>query len=161
VLQTGAIYILAGTGIADITKASSADQKQIGLNIVAFAPEVGCYYDAQLAVPRAETDTLVAEIAANPDLFTSSQAMHGLATTRGGLTQTLIGIVTTFPLTGVDPAWIRDREVALMAFAPSAVKFLEADSRKQIAAAALRVAEGIEDPGAKEGLTAFAKAIGP
>jgi hypothetical protein len=161
VLQTGAIYVLAGTGVDDINKASSADEKQIGLNLVAFAPEIGRYYDAQLAVSRAETDTIVAELAAHPDQFTTSKAVHGLATTRGGLTQTLIGVVTTFPFTGLDPAWIRDREVALMAIAPSAVKFLEADSRKQIADAALQVAEGMTDPAAKDGLIAFAKAIGP
>jgi hypothetical protein len=164
VLKTGMIYICAGTGISDLTKVGSADEKaqlQIGKNLVAFAPEMGRYYDAQLAVARAESDTIAAALAAHPDRFKSDQAAQGLATTRGGLTQTLIGVVTSFPAPGLDPSWIRDREVALMAIAPTAAKFLEEDSRKKVAAAALQVADTMQDAGVKDGLTAFAKAIAP
>lgn len=164
VLKTGFIYICAGTGIADLNKVGSIDdkaQQQVIANLIAFAPEVGRYYDAQLAVAQAESDTIAAELAAHPDRFKSDNAAHGLATTRGGMTQTLIGVVTTFPTPGLDPAWIRDREAALMAIAPSAARFLEAGSREQVAATALKVADTINDPGAKDGLTAFAKAIAP
>ena len=164
VLQTGFIYISSGTGIADIDKVASADEKaqeQIGQNLVAFAPEIGRYYDAQLAVSQAETDTILVEMAAHPDRFKTDRAAHGLATTRGGLTRTLIGVVTSFPEPGLDPSWIRDREAALMAIAPTVVKFLDADSRKQIVAAALQVAGTMDDQSVKDGLAAFANAIAP
>jgi hypothetical protein len=131
------------------------------LNVGAFAPEVGRYYDAQLAVSQAESDTLATELTVHPDQFKSDHGVQALATIREGLAQTLIGLVTTFPAPGLDAAWIQDREKALMAIAPSAARFLEADSRKRIAAAALQVADGMTDPPVKDGLTAFAKAISP
>jgi len=164
VLQTGFIYICAGTGINDLTKVATLDEKtqrQLAANVVAFAPEVGRYYDAQLAVSRAETDTIVAELTAHPDRLKSDQAMRGLAIARGGVAKTLIGVVTTFPAPGLEPTWIRDREKALMAIAPSAARFLEEDSRNQVAAAALQVAGAMPDPAVKDGLAAFAKAIAP
>ena len=164
VLKTGIVYVCAGTGISDVGKVGSADEKaqlQIGKNLVAFAPEMGRYYDAQLAVARAESDTIAAELAAHPDWFKSDQAMHGLTTTRGGLTQTLIGVVTSFVAPGLDSSWIRDREAALMAIAPTAAKFLEEDSRKKIADSALQVAGTMSDQAVKDGLTDFAKAIAP
>ena len=164
VLQTGLVYVCAGTGIADLGKVASVDEKaqeQIALNLVSFAPEIGRYYDAQLAVSHAESDTIMVEMAAHPDRFKSDQVMHGLATTRDGLTRTLIGVVTSFPTPGLEAAWIRDREAALMAIAPTAVKFLGADSRKRIVAAAQQVADRMGDPGVKDGLIAFTNTIAP
>lgn len=77
------------------------------------------------------------------------------------MTQTLIGVVTSFPAPGLDVGWIRDREAALMAIAPTAARFLEEDSRKKIADAARQVADTMSDQAVKDGLTAFAKAISP
>ncbi|HXC28598.1 MAG TPA: hypothetical protein VNV38_11635 [Stellaceae bacterium] len=165
VLKAGFVYIGAGTGISDIAAiASSSDPKvdqQINANLVAFAPEMGRYYDAQLAVAHAEADTVAVELAAHPQRFVMGPAAQGLATTREGLAQTLVGVVTSFPTPGLDPAWIRDREAALMAIAPSAAKFLKDDERKQVAASALQVAGTMSDQAVKDGLTAFAKAVSP
>jgi len=164
VVKTGMIYVFAGTGIADIEKISTVDakvQQQIAANTTAFAPELGRYYDSQLALSRAEMDTVAAEMAAHPDKFTSSNATSGLAQMRTGLTQTLIGVVTTFPVPGLDPTWMRERELALVAIAPSAARFLDDGSRKQVREAALQVADTMSDQAVKDGLVAFAKTIMP
>jgi hypothetical protein len=164
VVKTGMIYVFAGTGIADLEKISNLDEKvqaQIAKNTAAFAPEMGRYYDAQLAVSQAEIDMVGSEIAAHPEKFKSSNVTSGLAQMRAGLTHTLIGVVTTFPVAGLDPAWMRERELALIAIAPSAARFLEPESRQQIRAAALQVSETVGDQAVKDGLIAFAKTVMP
>src|SRR5665213_1125125 len=52
VVKAGAVYILAGTGIADFSKMTNDPKlpERINQNVVAFAPEMGRYFDAQLAV---------------------------------------------------------------------------------------------------------------
>ncbi|HYM72228.1 MAG TPA: hypothetical protein VET89_04555 [Stellaceae bacterium] len=164
IVQTGMVYVFAGTGIADIAKAQKIDAKaqaQIVKNTVAFAPEMGRFYDAQLAVSRAEIDTVAAEIAAHPEKYKSGKAATGLTHMRGGLTQTLVGVVTTFPVPGLEPAWMRERLLALVAIAPSAAKFLDADQRKQIRDATLQIADTMTDQSVKDGMIAFAKTIMP
>jgi hypothetical protein len=164
VVATGMIYVFAGTGIADMAKLQDinpAVPAQIAKNTVAFAPEIGRFFDAQLALSRAEIDTVAAEIAAHPDKFQSSGAAAGLARMRAGVTQTLVGVVTTFPVPGLETGWMRERELALVAIAPSAARFLDADARTQIHDAALKVAETMSDQAVKDGLIAFAKTISP
>lgn len=164
VVRTGMIYVFAGTGIADMAKLQDINPKvpaQIAKNTVAFAPEMGRFFDAQLTLSRAEIDTVAAEMAAHPDKFQSSAAATGLARMRAGLTQTLIGTVTTFPVPGLETAWMRERELTLVAVAPSAAKFLDADARSQIHDRAMKVAETMSDQAVKDGLIAFAKTISP
>jgi hypothetical protein len=164
IVKTGMVYVFAGTGIADIAKAQGIDakvQQQIVKNTVTFAPENGRYFDAQLAVSQAEIDSVTAEMAAHPDKFKAANAISGLAKMRGGLTSSLVGVVTTFPVTGLDPAWLRARELALIAIAPSAARFLEPDAREKVRDAAMQVAETMADQAVKDGLIAFARTIAP
>jgi len=164
IVKTGMIYVFAGTGIADIAKLQDLNPKvpeQIAKNTTAFALEIGRFYDAQLSVSRAEIDAVAAEMAAHPDKFASAGAAAGLARMQGGMTQTLVGVVTTFPVPGLEPGWMRERELALIAIAPSAAGFLEPDSRKQIRDAAMQVADTMTDQAVKDGLIAFAKTISP
>jgi hypothetical protein len=168
VVKTGMVYVFAGTGIADFEKAASVDakaqqqtQQRIAANTVAFAPEMGRYYDAQLAVSRALIDSVTTELTAHPDKLTSAAATSGLAQMRNGMTQTLIGVVTTFMVPGIEPAWMRERELVLVAIAPSAAKFLDPGQRKKVGDTTLQVANSMSDQAVKDGLVAFAKTISP
>jgi hypothetical protein len=164
VVNVGLVYVTAGTGIADfgtLTSIAPAAQEQMNANVIAYAPEMGRYYDAQLAVTKTEIDLIIGELAAHPDAYKSGTKAQGIEEMRSGLAQTLAGVVETFQLPGVDPAWLHDRLSTLLALAPTAAKFLQADAKQQLHDLATKVAAGASDSGIKTGLTSFAQAVSP
>lgn len=103
VVNTGLVYVTAGTNIADfmaLTSISAEAQTRMNANVIAFAPEIGRYYDAQLAVSRVEIDLVIGELAAHPDDYKSGTKAQGVGEMRSGLAQTLTGVVETFQLPG-------------------------------------------------------------
>lgn len=163
VVKVGLVYVTAGTGIADfgsLTSIAPAAQAQMNSNVISYAPEMGRYYDAQLAVTKAEIDLIIGELAAHPDAYKSGTKAQGIEEMRSGLTQTLAGVVETFQLPGVNSAWLRDRLPALQSLAPTAAKFLQADAKKQLHDLAVKVAASApSDSGIAGGLNSFAQAV--
>jgi hypothetical protein len=164
IVNVGLVYVTAGTGIADfagLNSVTAKQQAQMNANVIAFAPEMGRYYDAQLAISRVEIDLVIGELAAHPDDYKSGTKAQGVSEMRSGLAQTLIGVVETFQLPGVDPGWLRDRLPALLALAPTAAKFLQLDSKRQLHDLAIQVANAASDDAIKTGLNSFAQIIAP
>jgi hypothetical protein len=166
VLSVGVVYILAGTGYADFSKLDNLDQaaqqtlqQQVAKNTVAFAPEMGRYLDAQVAVFGALVWSVSADMAAVPDNFKSAQSQDGVSKMRSGLVNTLTGVLTTLPTDGLNEDWRQQRIPALAAVAPKAAAFLLPDQRKAVHDVALQVAGQMTDASVKNGLTAFAQAI--
>ncbi|HZT86750.1 MAG TPA: hypothetical protein VFA12_02195 [Stellaceae bacterium] len=167
VVQVGGVYILAGTGQADFSQLSKLDQaaqqklqRQIIQNTIAFAPEMGWYFDGQLGVTRTLIWSVSADMAAHPDNAKSAQAQRGIAQMRAGLVNTLTGVLTTLPTNGLSDEWRRARLPAMAALAPKAAAFLLPDQRRSVHDTALQVAGQMGDPEVKKGLTAFAQAVG-
>lgn len=163
VVAVGSVYVFAATGIPDFEHLTSLDEKQeqqIVRNTVAFAPEIGRYFDAELAIEQAMIECILAELAADPPTYQSQSARHGLETTRGGVKQTLTGVMTTLLTPGIDRQWVRARLPALTAIAPIAAKFLSAQDRSELRDIAAEVAERIDDPTAAAGLGAIAGVFG-
>ena len=58
VVNVGLVYVTAGTGFSDFTTLASLNsvtakqQAQMNANVISYAPEMGRYYDAQLAVSQ-------------------------------------------------------------------------------------------------------------
>jgi hypothetical protein len=164
VVKVGLVYVTAGTGLADFLNTptvTSEQQAQMNANVIAFAPEMGRYYDAQLAVSKAEIDLVVAELAAHPDPYKSGTKAQGVAEMRAGLTQTISGVLETFQLPGIDPGWLEDRIPALRALTPSAAKFLDPDQKRQLHDLAVKVGAASSDDAIKTGMNAVAQAIAP
>jgi hypothetical protein len=164
VVNAGIVYVTAGTGVENLLTAPSVtpqQQQQMNANVVAFAPEIGRYYDAQLAVTRVEIELVMGEVVAHPDEFKSGNRAQGVDQMRSGLTETLKGVLTTFQISGADPAWLRDRLPALAAIAPSAAKFLQSADKQQLHDLAQTVAGAMTDNTIKTGLTSFAKVLAP
>jgi hypothetical protein len=162
VVNVGLVYVTAGTGFSDFTTLAShttAAQTQMNANVIAYAPEMGRYYDAQLAVSKVEIDLISAELAAHPDDYKTGPRAQGVGEMREGLAQTLSGVVETFQLPGIEAAWLRDRLPALLALAPTAAKFIETDAKQRLRNLALRVANASSDDAIKAGLNSFAQAM--
>ena len=162
--QGGTVYLLAGTGIADATKTDALDdaaKAKIAANTVAFAPEIGRYIDAELAVTQAEIAAILAHMTEDPPLFATAKARAGLVRLRTGLVRTLAGVVTTMPVTGLDPKWPAARIPALTAISPVAAAFLTPEDRQQLHDMAAVTAEKVSDKSAKAGLAQFAKTLAP
>ena len=89
IVKTGMIYILAGTGISDFTKATNDPKlaERINQNVVTFAPELGRYLDAQLAVMGGMLDAIGASMAGGKT--TNAKVESGLEKVRRGITSTL------------------------------------------------------------------------
>lgn len=163
VVAVGSVYVFAGTGIPDFDHLTGIDEKQeqqIVHNTVAFAPEMGRYFDAELAIEQTMIECVMAELAARPATYQSQPAQQGLETIRGGLKQTLTGVMTTLLTPGIDPGWVRDRLPALAAIAPPAGKFLSPQDRGELRDIAVEVAERLDDPVSAASLGAIAKLFG-
>jgi hypothetical protein len=166
VLNVGEVYIFAGTGYADFSKIANLDsaqqqklQTQVTANTATYAPEIGRYYDTQLAVMRALVWAVDAEMSADPNKYSSTKSQNGISQLRAGLVKTLVGVVTTFPTDGLTDSWRRDRLTALMAMAPKAAAFLLPDQRKTVHDITVEVARGMTDTAVQSGLNAFADVV--
>jgi hypothetical protein len=164
VVTVGIVYVTAGTGVENLLTAPSVtpqQQQAMNANVVAFGPEIGRYYDAQLAVTRVEIDLAMDEVAAHPDQFKSGPRAQGVDQMRSGLAETLNGVLTTFQVSGVETAWLRDRLPALAGIAPSAAKFLQSADKQKLHDLAQTVAGAMTDDMVKNGLNSFAQAVVP
>lgn len=161
--QIGMVYVLAGTGITDPAAGAIDDaaKAKIARNTVAFAPEIGRYIDANLAVTQAEIGAILAHMTEDPAAFATPKAQDGLDKMRAGLARTLAGVVTTMRTPGLDPSWPAARLAALGAIAPLAAVFLVADDRRQLHDMTVATAAATNDKAVKAGLTAFAQTIAP
>lgn len=137
VLQVGTIYITAGTGTPDLTKASPA---QVDRNTVKFAPEIGRYIDTQLRISKVLIRCLVEAMAADPAAFQNPQTAAGLQQMRAGTAQTVNGVLDTVAIEGLDDTWRRQRIAALAQFAPWAAKFVSEQDVQAIRDHTARVA---------------------
>lgn len=164
VLKVGLVYILAGTGIVDISKLPNTPEitQKINYNTVEFAPEMGRYFDAQLWIEAAVMDTVGTFIAsASQAQLEQPNFKSGLAKIRAGATQTIYGALTTLPVEGLGDTWRRDRLPALAAVAPIAAHFLLADQARSLSAAATEIAGQMTDPSVKGALMLFASTVAP
>ena len=163
-LKVGLVYILAGTGIVDISKLPNTLEitQKINYNTVEFAPEMGRYFDAQLRIEAAVMDTVSAFIAgASQAQIEQPNVKSGVAKIRAGATQTIYGALTTLPVEGLSDTWRRDRLPALAAVAPIAAHFLLADQARSLSAAATETAGRMTDPAVKGALMLFASTVAP
>jgi len=163
VASVGSIYIFSGTGVPDFAHLHGVDEKlqqKVAENTVAYAPEVGRYFDSSVQVSQAMVAAVMAEVAAKPANFRNPQAERGLGQIRSGVKQTVSGVVTTFLTPGLDPAWMRARLAPLTAAAPVVAKFLAQDDRDELREVIKQVAAAVGDPALKQGLAALGEMFG-
>ena len=148
--KVGIVYILAGTGITDVSQAGN-DAKvaaQANRNSAQFASELGRYMDAELAL-----QSTIAGIVA------TDAGRSGVDEVRSGVTATITGVITTFPVDGIDTAWRQARVAALEGAAPGAAKLLLPAQCTSIRATADQVGQQLNDPIATQGLKTFASLL--
>lgn len=163
IVAVGSVYVFAGTGIPDFDHLTSLDEKQeqqIIRNTVAFAPEIGRYFDAEMQIEQAMVACVMAELAVHPATYQSQEAQQGLETIRGGLKETLTGVMTTFLTPGLGISWVYQRLPVLAAVTPTAAKFLSPQDRADLRDVAAEVAERIDDAQAEAKLTEIARVFG-
>lgn len=161
-VAVGSVYVLAGTGIPDFDHLQSIDEDQeqrIERNTIAFASEIGRYFDAEMQIEHAMADSVLAEKAVRPESFTSFEGRQRLETMRDGVKQTLTGVMTTFLTPGLDPAWSRARLAVLSRAAAAAARFLDGDDRIELRQVALEVAARLEHTELRTELLAVADLI--
>ena len=160
-VRVGQVYLLAGTGVTDVSKATDpATETRAESNIVTYAPEYGRYLDAQLSVMDELAAIFNKELAANPGLATAnSDTTQGLAKIKSGVTTALISVIATLQAQGLTDDWRRARMAPLLAIAPEAAKLVLPADKAKLHDAALQVAATLTDPDVKAKLTSFADLI--
>jgi hypothetical protein len=162
VIKVGLVYMLAGTGATDLAALNDKPDAaaKVDRNTVAFAPELGRYFDAQLRLQGAIMDTVQEFLrTAQRAQLDNPQFKSGVGQIRSGVAQTITGMLGTFTLEGVTDDWRRARLTVANAIAPKAAKFLPAEEAGSVRAAALEVAGQMSDAKVKGGLTALAKTL--
>ena len=159
--KVGQVYMLAGTGLTDITKATDpATEARAEANVVTYAPEFGRYIDAQLSVLDETAVVFNKELAANPGFATANaDTTRGVAKVKSGVTTTLIGDIATLQTQGLTDEWRRARMAPLLAAAPDAAKLVPPADKTKLHDTALQVAAVLTDPEVKAKLTSFADII--
>ena len=164
VIKVGLVYMLAGTGAADLAALNDKPEAatKVDRNTVAFAPELGRYFDAQLRLQGAIMDTVQEFLrTAKRSQLDNPQFKSGVGQIRSGVAQTITGMIGTFTVEGTTDDWRRARLSVANAIAPKAAKFLPAEEKGSVRAAALEVAGQMTDAKVKAGLEAFAKTLAP
>jgi hypothetical protein len=160
--RIGFAYMLAGSGQTDLSKLAD-DQKameQAEKNMSAFAPEIGRWFDYQLAIQGKIADSTLAFIAsAKKDVLERPQVQSGLGNVRQGLARSLSGVFQTMAADGLDDGWRRDRLIALTEICPSAAKLVTAEDAKELQRQATALSEAVKDPNLKAGLKKFGETI--
>jgi hypothetical protein len=141
IAKTGMVYILAGTGISDFSKLTNDPKlpERVNQNVVAFAPEMGRYLDAQLAVMGGMLDAISASLAGGKT--TNAKVQSGLEKVRHGITSTLTGTLSTVATAGLTDEWRHARLIAFSTAAPKAAKLLLGDQCRAVRDTAGQAAE--------------------
>jgi hypothetical protein len=159
-VRVGQVYMLAGTGLTDISGATTTQaQTRVLQNMITYAPECGRYYDAELAIEGADATGFQATLAANPGAAKDPQTTQGVAEAQGGLAQTAQGVIATIGPTGLPNDWREARAQALIALAPHVVGFLTDAQKQTLNTAATQAAASSDDPQLAALLNQFAAAI--
>ena len=164
VARVGQVYTLAGTGLTTVTGPNAATQvveTQAEHNVVAYAPEMGRYLDAQLSLLKVEADIVTRFLTEHPETLSDPARLAGLMKIRDGLAQSISGVIQTIGTEGVADDWRRARMPALQAIAPEAARLLATDARSQLRTQALALAGASHDAALKTSLQTFAGVVSP
>jgi hypothetical protein len=160
--RIGFAYMLAGTGLADLSKLGD-DQKameQAERNIGAFAPEIGRWFDYQMAIQGAIADSTIAFLAsAKKEVLERPQVKEGLGDVRNGLAGSLRGVLQMMASDTLDDPWRRDRLAALAEIAPKAAKLVSAEAAASLRDSATQLANALADPTLQVGLKKFGETV--
>jgi hypothetical protein len=160
--KVGLVYYLAGTGTDDVVAVSKDPQKiqKANNNTVAFWPEFGRYYDAQIRLHSAMIDAAVAQLAvATPEQRRDPAFRTTLNNISDGTAKAMTGLLGTFVQDGLPDDWLLLRAVVLLEITPKAAKFMEPNDRTQVRNAATEVAEHSKNPDVKSAVNSIARAF--
>ncbi|HEY2707498.1 MAG TPA: hypothetical protein VGI95_05535 [Caulobacteraceae bacterium] len=159
VVKTGQVYVLAGAGDAAVPNPEMG--AIANKNMIAYAPEVGRYFDAQLALMGEESPMLAQFAADNPDSMKDPKRAAGLTQARNGVAQTLSSIIAALAVPGLTDDWRRARIKAMIAMTPKAAQLLTPDLRTLVQLEAQQAIAATTDPELKGELSQVSTLIVP
>lgn len=162
-LRIGTLYILSGTGAADLNAVANIPDSdtKVNLNVIKFAPEMGRFYDFQLRIQGAVIDAVLVRLAtAKPEELARPNFQSGLADIRNGSAGSVSGVIRVLAINGIADQWLRERQPALKAIAPKLAKFLSPEQKKDLQELAIACANVTDEPQVKKDLQDFAAVVG-
>ena len=160
--RVGVVYMLAGTGVSEISKLPTdpRSQQRTHLNIAEFAPEFARYLDFQVKLGGAMADAALRRAAeAAPDELDRPEVKKELGELRTMLTETISGDLTSLAYEGLSDEWRRDRLAVLMELAPKAARILSPEQARTVQQHALNVVPYVRNSFVQDTLRAFSEQI--
>jgi hypothetical protein len=160
--RIGVVYILAGTGVTEISKLPNDPniQRRTHRNVAEFAPEFARYLDFEVKLAGAMADATLKRMAgATPDELERPEMKKDVAEVRSTLRDAMTGALTSLAYEGVSDEWRRDRLAVLMEVAPKAAKFLNPEQGRAVRTHALNVVGYVRNTFVQDTLRAFAEQV--
>jgi hypothetical protein len=160
--RIGVVYILAGTGVAEMSKLPDDPniQRRTHRNVAEFAPEFARYLDFEVKLSGAMADAALKRMAgATAEELDRPEVKKDFAEARTTLRDAMTGALTSLAYDGVSDEWRRDRLAVMMEAAPKAAKFLTADQARATRAHALNVVGFVKNSFVQDTLKAFAEQV--
>jgi hypothetical protein len=158
----GGVYMFAGTGVTDMSKANLSDPQLIAKtdsNMAAFASESGRYVDAQLASMQALIQSVEKFITDDPAVLEQENVKSGLEQIRAGLAQTLTGVITTIANSAMTDDWRRARLPAVTSLGNVAVSLLLPEQCASLRDISAEASGLLTDADVKSSLKAFSEKL--
>jgi clan AA aspartic protease (TIGR02281 family) len=144
VVEIGRVYLSASRAVHDFG---------------VFAPELGRFFDASVALEQAIADCTMAELDAHPGANLSPADQAKLAQLRGALGGALNESIGLFREPGISVDWALQRLSALRAAAPSLARFLTPAEIAQLRATLLRLDAQVHGKPLREAFAGVAVAL--
>jgi len=128
-------------------------------NLTLYAPEIGRFVDAAIAIVQAMAECVTAELETFPTAAPTARDLNKVVRMRTEIAATLAQIIRLFANPAVAAGWGRERMPALVAAGPGIARFLAPDNRGPLRATALQVAAASNDATIKTALASFAQAL--
>ena len=160
--RIGVVYILAGTGVTEMSKLPDDPniQRRTHRNVAEFAPEFARYLDFEVRLSGAMADAALKRMAAaTADELDRPEVKKDFADARLTLRDAMTGALTSLAYDGMSDEWRRDRLAVLTEVAPKAAKFLTADQARATRAHALNVVGYVRNSFVQDTLKAFAEQV--
>jgi hypothetical protein len=152
--RVGNLYVYAETSVpSDPARADPGTVLRAQKNVVAFAPEVGRYFDAVTQL-LGMTDRLYLQMRKNPVEYNVDPSKgFGADKVAAGTTALYVNVLRSIAIPGVQDAWRNGRVGILNGVAPDASALLSPQQRSAVHEAIAEAEDAISNPDVKNGLS--------
>ena len=158
--RIGTTYLLAGTGASDLATTDPKVLAKTDENVVTYAAELGPWLDFQATLQNAVVITTLEFLAgAAPAVLERPQVKTGVGNVRQGTARTVVGVLQTMSLAGLDDGWRLARLSVIEAGAGNVARIVTPEDGSRIREIADAVAATLKNPSLQARIRAYGQQV--